>query len=381
MAMLRDALFLTRKDTRLMFRGRETWLWVFLMPVVFFYFFGTVTGGFSRSGPDKPVIALEAPPDSGFLAGVLAGRLEERGYHVVRPAAGENAARYTRRLSLPAGFTDNVLAGKPMKVRLTRSGGGLDANYDEVRAGRAVYSLLADLIVVDGEGGKITRQAMEDLARRPRLVTMDVTSAGKHVEPPSGFTHAVPAITVMFVLMTMLTTGATWLIIERKQGILRRLASSPMTRGAIVAGKWGTRMVLGSIQIVFAMLAGSLLFRVQWGPHLWAVLLVLVAYAALAVALSILVGSLARTEGQAIGISVIATNILAALGGCWWPIEVTPRWAQSVAMFLPTGWAMDAMHKLVSFGDPPSAVVPHLVALTTAALLASYLAARHFRFE
>jgi ABC-type multidrug transport system permease subunit len=379
--MLRDALFLTRKDTRLMFRGRETWLWVFVMPVVFFYFIGTVIGGFSRSGTDRPVIALEAPPDGGFLADILAGRLEERGYRVVRPAAGEDAKRYTRRLSLPAGFTDNVLSGKPMKVRLTRSGGGLGANYDEVRAGRAVYSLLADLIVADGEGGKITRQAMEDLARRPRLVTMEVTSAGRHVEPPSGFMQAVPGITVMFVLMTMLTTGATWLIIERKQGILRRLASSPMTRGAIVAGKWGTRMVLGSMQIVFAMLAGSVLFRVQWGPHLWAVLLVLVTYAALAVALSILVGSLARTEAQAIGISVITTNILAALGGCWWPIEITPRWAQSVAMFLPTGWAMDAMHKLVSFGDPPSVVVPHLTALTASALLASYLAARRFRFQ
>jgi hypothetical protein len=50
-------------------------------------------------------------------------------------------------------------------------------------------------------------------------------------------------------------------------------------------------------------------------------------------------------------------------------------------MFLPTGWAMDAMHKLVNFGDPPSAVVPHLAALTAAALLASYLAACRFRFE
>jgi ABC-2 type transport system permease protein len=379
--MLRDALFLVRKDTRLMFRGRETWLWVFIMPVVFFYFIGTVTGGFSRPSADRPAIALEASPDGGFLVDVLARRLEERGYRVVRPAPGSDAARYTRRLTVPPGFTDNVVSGKPMKVRLTRSGGGLDANYDEVRAGRAVYSLLADLIVVDGEGGKITRPAMEDLARRPRLVTVDVTSAGKHVEPPSGFMHAVPAITVMFVLLTILNTGAVWLVIERKQGILRRLASSPMTRGAIVAGKWGTRMILGSIQIVFAMLAGSVLFRVQWGPYLWAVLLVLVAYAALAVALSILVGSLARTEGQAVGIGVIATNILAALGGCWWPIEITPRWAQLIAKFLPTGWAMDAMHKLVNFGDPPSAVVPHLVALAAAALLISYLAARRFRFE
>ena len=78
---------------------------------------------------------------------------------------------------------------------------------------------------------------------------------------------------------------------------------------------------------------------------------------------------------------MLASNVMAALGGCWWPIEITPRWAQSAALLLPTGWTMDALHKLVSFGDPPAAVLPHLCVLVVAALLAGYLAARRFRFQ
>ena len=39
-----------------------------------------------------------------------------------------------------------------------------------------------------------------------------------------------------------------------------------------------------------------------------------------------------RTEGQAVGIGVLATNVLAALGGCWWPIEITPAWMQTLAL-------------------------------------------------
>src|SRR6267378_3991494 len=42
--MFRDALFLARKDIRLLLRGGETILWTFVMPVVFFYFIGTITG-------------------------------------------------------------------------------------------------------------------------------------------------------------------------------------------------------------------------------------------------------------------------------------------------------------------------------------------------
>jgi hypothetical protein len=55
-----------------------------------------------------------------------------------------------------------------------------------------------------------------------------------------------------------------------------------------------------------------------------ALVLVLASWAALAASLGLLSGSLARTEGQAVGIGVLLTNVLAALGGCWWPIEVTP---------------------------------------------------------
>jgi ABC-type multidrug transport system permease subunit len=82
-----------------------------------------------------------------------------------------------------------------------------------------------------------------------------------------------------------------------------------------------------------------------------------------------------------VGIGVLASNVLAALGGCWWPIEVTPDWMQRLALFLPTGWAMDALHKLVNFGAPPTAVLPHLAVMIAASVVAAGLSARVFRFQ
>jgi ABC-type Na+ efflux pump permease subunit len=347
------------------------------MPVIFFYFIGTITGGFSRPAA-RPAMAFWAAPDAGYMADVMATRLEERGYRVVKVGTAQEASQYTRRLSVPAGFTRNVLAGQPMKVTLTRTGGGLDASYDQFRAGRAVYSLLADLIVVSEDP---TPEAFAEIHGRPRLITVEVTSAGRRTYPPGGFEQAVPGTMVMFVLLTMLTTSAVWLVVERKQGILRRLASSPMSRTSIVCGKCLARLVLSAVQIAFAMITGSVLFHIRWGANLWIILVVLAAYAALAVAGSVLLGALARTEGQVIGIGVLLTNLLGALGGCWWPIEVTPRWAQKLALLLPTGWAMDALHKLVSFGDAPSAVLPHITVLAAAALALGVIAARRFRVD
>jgi ABC-type multidrug transport system permease subunit len=82
-----------------------------------------------------------------------------------------------------------------------------------------------------------------------------------------------------------------------------------------------------------------------------------------------------------IGIGVLSKNVMAALGGCWWPIEITPAWMQKLSLALPTGWAMDALHKLVSFGEAPASVLPHLFVLATASLAAGWIAARRFRFQ
>ena len=73
---------------------------------------------------------------------------------------------------------------------------------------------------------------------------------------------------------------------------------------------------------------------------------------------------------------MFATQVLAALGGCWWPIEITPAWMQKLALALPTGWAMDAMHKLVNFGDGAAAALPHVAVMLTSALVIGWIGAR-----
>lgn len=372
--MIRDAIYLAYRDLLYLLPRRETWMWTFIMPIVFFYFIGNVTGGFGTHEKRDPLAVL-VPSDAGFLADELIHRLEQRNFQIL------HTEKFFRELRIPPGFTATVLAGKPVKLTLTRYGAGLDADYDQTRAARAVYTVLADLVAVSSKGGKPNPESFAQLAKQPRPISLTVTSAGKRKDPPIGFEQAVPGTLVMFTLLIMFTSGAASLLVERRQGILRRLASSPMSRGAVVLGKWGARVTLGFIQIAFAMMAGTVLFKVNWGEHLGMIFLLLAAYASLAAALGMLLGNFSKSDGQVIGLGVIASNVMAALGGCWWPIEITPRWAQSMALIFPTGWAMDALHKLMFFGDSPTAVIPHIAAFVGTALIAGFVLARKFRFQ
>ena len=162
---------------------------------------------------------------------------------------------------------------------------------------------------------------------------------------------------------------------------MKRLASTPISRGELFVGKWAGRLVLGTAQIVFAMIAGAVLFGMKWGPDLPMILLVLLAFGALCASFGVLLGNLARSEGQGIGVAVLTTNVISALGGLWWPIEITPRWMQSLALCLPTGWAMDAMHQLITFRAGAPAVCPQLAALAISAVIVGWLGAKTFRYQ
>lgn len=379
--MLRNAIFLARMDIRHMFRARETWLWGFVMPIVFFYFIGSITGGSKITSDVRDPIAVVLPADGGFVADHLVRRIKALDYKVIRVNTHEQADRYHTRLVIPSGFTSSVLARRATQVTLVRTGEGIGADYDKVRLSRAVYTTLADLILINKDGRPATAEAFELQVKRPRLLTMKVESAGNRTYVPTGFEQSVPGTMVMFCLLVLFTTGGVSLVVERNQSILRRLASSPMSRGSVVLGKWASRMAVGVIQIAFAMLAGTILFQVHWGPNLPMLAVVLFAYAALAATLGLLLGNFGRTEGQVVAAGVILSNVLAALGGCWWPIEITPRWAQNLAILLPTGWAMDAIHKLISFGAAPTTVIPHIIVMAAAALVAGWVVARFFRFQ
>jgi len=389
--MLRDAWLLGKSDLVYMLRRKETLLWTFLMPIVFFYFIGTVTGG-SGMGPAGPAtLAVRVADDAGFLADEIVGRLEEGDFELVHIDSDGSAdslfQQYGRRLQIPSGFTADVLAGEQGLVTFQRDKSGLSTDYDRFRVGRAVYTVLADVIAAAGvldqeKGGALVLEPedFESLRNAPRALTLDVRQAGKRKRIPTGFEQAVPGTMVMFTLLVLLTSGATTLVIERRLGLLRRLASAPMRRGSVVLGKWGGKFALGMLQVVFAMLMGRFVFDVHWGPNVPMLLLTLASYAAFLASLGMLLGNLAKSEGQDVALGVLCASVLGALGGCWRPIEVTPRFMQDLALYLPTGWMMDAVHRLVIFQQGAASALPHFIGMTIGAWLLGMLCARTFRF-
>jgi len=360
---------------------------VFVMPPIFFYFIGTVTGGFSggmSDGAATPMVVIAESP--GFLSDQIDKRLRDNNFAPEWREAlvinEEGSGKPQRLLRFDSHLSDLIVAGNKVSVTYETTASALTRDYETIRVQRSLYTVLADIVVADSRTGEpMTAGGLLELNAAPRIWQLDSQPAGQRQEIPSGFEQTIPGILVMFTLLVLLTSGASMLTVERNEGLLRRLASAPISRAEIVAGKWVGRMALAMVQIIVALTVGTFLFSMQWGPDIWMILVVLGGWAAFCASAGLLLGSLASTEGQAAGLGVLLANILAALGGCWWPIEVTPNWMQFVQKLVPTGWTMDALHKLISFEAGAMSALPHLITLVLAALFVGALAIRQFRYE
>uniref|UniRef100_UPI0031E2D4AF ABC transporter permease n=1 Tax=Saccharothrix mutabilis TaxID=33921 RepID=UPI0031E2D4AF len=172
---------------------------------------------------------------------------------------------------------------------------------------------------------------------------------------------------LLFVFLTALTSSAA-LVETRRLGVSRRMIATPTTAGAVVLGEGLGRVAVAAVQGV-AIVAGTwLLFGVRWGDPV-AVALVVAAFALVAGAAGMLIGSVLRSEQQVGGIGVLMGLGFAALGGVMVPLELFGDTMRTVALFTPHAWAGQALSALSRGGGVPEVLLPLGVLTAYAAVL------------
>jgi ABC-type multidrug transport system permease subunit len=160
--------------------------------------------------------------------------------------------------------------------------------------------------------------------------------------------------------------------------------TTPVTKAEIAAGTIAGRLVIASLQITVLMTVGVAANRtvgVAIGDHPFATWVVLLVYAVAVAPLGVAFGAWFTEPDRAASIGVVATMVMAAFGGCWWPLEIVSRPLQRLALIFPTGWAMRALHGTISFGQSLQGVLLPLAVLLGFALVFSLIAARSLRID
>jgi len=388
---MRRAAVIALHDLRMTLADRGAVMWMFLLPVVFATFFGLVTGGGSSDPAEAQASLTVVDNDGGVVARGLLDDLAGQGVAITELTQDEREAseNLVRTLVIPPGFSEGVLAGKQQTLRLEKEPGSSEeaALVAQARILTAITRLIGRTVeAAQGLEGTepVPVQKYVDVVVPEDLVGVSSRFAGNATISPDGFAQSIPGMAVMFVMLVALTYGAASITAERTNGQLRRLMTAPVTRFEIVAGKIGGRWVVAAAQITAFVLVGIIanrFFGVEIGDRPFQMWLVLLLFGLVIAPLGVAVGGWFEDPDRAANIGVMATMAMAAFGGCWWPIEVVSQPLKTASLTLPSGWAMRALHGLVSFGRDVTDLGPELLALAAFGAVFTLLAARSLRVD
>lgn len=217
--------------------------------------------------------------------------------------------------------------------------------------------------------------------RTPAVTLERIAPTGMHVKKlPDVYQQNVPGYTVygIFWIVNLLAVSV---LREKREGTFRRLLVAPVSRMVMLIGKWIPYYVINIVQIVIMLGVSSVLFNMSLGHSAAGLVIVSLAAAATATGLGVLVATLARTEAQISGLTVLLLLTLSVLGGCFIPRFIMPEWLQTLGQITPHAWALDAYQDLLVRGYDFWDVLPKVGVLGVFAVIFFGIGVWRFRFE
>ncbi|MFD0058672.1 ABC transporter permease [Streptomyces sp. NPDC127168] len=203
--------------------------------------------------------------------------------------------------------------------------------------------------------------------------TVDIVDTGTE----DAVDFLAPGVLALAVMSTAFTGQAIATGFERRYGVLKRLAASPLPRWALMAAKTVSVLVTEVLQIV---LLTVIAFALGWSPHgnPAAVLLLLVAGTAAFSGLGLLMAGTLKAEATLAAANLVFLLLLVG-GGVIVPLDRFPDAAQDVLALLPISALSDGLRDVLQHG----AGMPwgNLAVLAVWAVAGLAAAGKFFRWE
>ena len=362
--MLRAASLLAWKDTLVRCQQRVTVIFIVVLPLAMTLLMGvalrsfgrrevTVTvaiiGGetgtigqrFQQAVRDKTVFPAAAEPNektSASQSGPFWRFLSDLSLTEARRQVEEGTLDAV--IVLPKGLSKQLQAKEPVRIDvMVNSAGG---------SHRAVVEAGLDRLL------QRVRQ------RDPLPLSFEIRKSGnaRSAGGYNSFAQAVAGNGVMFILLNCMATGGLSLVQEKRQNTMSRLLMSPLTPGTIILGKTTGVVIVGVAQAI-VIFGFGVFVGVKLGS-LPGIVLVTVSFIFVGSALGLTISALAGSEQTVQAVCAPIALVMTALGGGMFPLDAAPGWLKQVALLVPTGWAMDAYHKLIWDGRDWMSVLPNI---------------------
>lgn len=343
------------KELIQMRRDRITFAMMLGIPLMQLLLFGYAI----NTDPQSLPTALLASP--GVETRAMVTKMEQTGYFRFTPAQSRGQAERMMAtgevafiVTIPPEFERQMARGEPAPILV-------EADASDPSASSGAISALPGM----QPGGA---------AAGPLIITQRRYN-------PEGITqwNIVPGLLGVIVQMTMSMMTAMALTRELERGTMENLLAMPTSGLEIMLGKISPYFGVAAVQAVIILVAARFLFGVPFVGSLVVLLAGIALYALVMVLMGYAFSTAARTQMQAMQLTIFFFLPSILLSGFMFPFRGMPGWAQQIGEFLPLTHFLRLIRGVMLKGAGFSDLAAQFVALAAFALALAGVALLRFR--
>ncbi|MDP3174165.1 MAG: ABC transporter permease [Phenylobacterium sp.] len=359
------------KEFKQLTRDRLTYAMILAMPVVQLLLFGYAINSEPRHLPT----ALLVQEDSVFARSVVSGLRNSAFFdlerHVRSPAELDDLLRRGDTqfaITIPGDFTRRVVRGDHAQILVEADATDPSATGGAVAALRALSN---QALARDLQGSV----APPSTATPPFEV---VVHSRYNPEAVTAY-NIVPGLLGVILSMTLVMMTSLSVTRETERGTMESLLATPVQPIEVMVGKLAPYVLVGLIQTMLILLLARVLFHVPLGGG-WAGLSLGVAlFIVGSLALGFLISTVARSQLQAMQMSIFYILPSILLSGFMFPFRGMPEWAQALGQIIPVTHFLRVVRGALLKGQSLDDMWRELAALAAFVCVVSALAMLRYR--
>ncbi|MDD3469016.1 MAG: ABC transporter permease [Thermoguttaceae bacterium] len=382
------------KETIQLRRDRVTFIMIISIPVFQLVLFGYVINNDPRHLPTAVLVGDE----SRFTRTILSSLRNSEYFDLTeRFTSHESAETAMMRgdilfiITIPPNFSRDILRGETPSILVEA-----DAT-DSVTVGGAIAALNQlpqQLALKDFEG--ILGQNNSGISSRLSSSAAPLTESSVHSSSsqPISFEvrvhrkynpevitqyNIVPGLIGVILTLTLVMLTALAITRERERGTMENLLSMPATPLETLYGKITPYILIGLLQVTFILVIAIPLFKIPFEGKLWELYLSAFLLILANLTVGVLISSVARSQLQAMQMTIFwfLPNIL--LTGFMFPIAGMPIWAQWISRIIPLTYFHHLMRGILLKGMTGAELWHDLWPILLFTTLTMFVAVRTYR--
>lgn len=247
----------------------------------------------------------------------------------------------------------------------------LNALISEVLTDKAFTNNLSSLLSEKGRPIASETIYTNLLSKKSEYITYQNQSAFYNKDEGVGYDTLKNTFTGFLLFFSMFTImfGIGAIVDEKELKVWQRQLVSPLTKGTIIVGNLVSNFIIGMIQLYLIIIVSKLLFDMDWGGTLPALLAILGAYVIAGTSMGLFIAGFVKTQQQLAAILPTIIVSTSMIGGCMWPVELMPKFMRAISQLLPQRWGMEGLSQVILYnGGMENVVKPIIILLIISAI-------------